>query len=176
MKLLFYLGLTVGLAAAQTAANACADKDYTGSDVEAILDRGEKTYCAYNNHVGSQVVTFIPGHDRFNLTIQSYGTTYFKTSKQGKDISIGVIEGSNTGNEQNGSDLLVYPSGKTEIADRWFFTQTCVEERTANQLVVFVKKPTDKDITEIQKEYGFKVDIDEVNSCFHSHLEDSDSS
>ncbi|KAJ5715410.1 uncharacterized protein N7483_012591 [Penicillium malachiteum] len=174
MKVLFYLGLTFGLAAAQNATNACEAKDYSGSDVDALLDRGEKTYCAYNNHVGTQVVTFIPGHDRFNLTIQTYGTTYFKTSKQGKDISIGVIEGSNTGNEQNGSDLLVYSSGKSEIQDRWFFTQTCVEERTANQLVVFVKEPTEKDISEIQKEYGLQVDLTAVNSCFHS--EDSDSS
>ncbi|KAJ5701204.1 hypothetical protein N7488_008752 [Penicillium malachiteum] len=141
MKVLFYLGLTVGLAVAQKAVNACENKDYTDSDVNALLDLGEKTYCIYNNHIGTESGTIIPGNNQFNLTIKGYGTTYFKTSSQGPSVSIGVVQGSNAGGEQKGEDLLVYPSSKEVYKDRWFFGQTCYEKQTLNQMVVFVCEP-----------------------------------
>ena len=141
MKVLFYLGLTFGLAAAQKAVsprghpnwinlltdikvNACENEDYTGSDVDALLDLGEKTYCISNSHTAAESGTIIPGNDQFNLTIKGYGTTYFRTSNEGSGITIGIVQGSTTGNEQKGEDVLLYPSSQEEFKDRWFFGQT----------------------------------------------------
>ncbi|KAJ5618670.1 hypothetical protein N7528_006781 [Penicillium herquei] len=175
MKVLFYLGLTVGLAAAQKGVNACENEDYTGSNVDALLDLGERTYCISNSHVATESGTIIPGNDHFNLTIKDYGTTYFKTSNEGSGITIGIVQASTTGNEQKGEDLLLYPSSKEEFKDRWFFGQTCYEKQTLNQMVVFAKKPTQDDVKKIQEEYGYVVDGAAIDSCF-SDSDDSDSS
>ncbi|KAJ5726836.1 hypothetical protein N7493_005863 [Penicillium malachiteum] len=175
MKVLFYLGLTFGLAAAQKAVNACENEDYTGSDVDALLDLGEKTYCISNSHAGTESGTIIPGHDQFNLTIKGYGTTYFKTSREGSGITIGIVQGSTVGTEQKGEKVLLYPSSQEEFKERWFFGQTCYEKQTLSQMVVFVKNPTEEDVKKIQQEYGYRVDETAINSCF-SDSDDSDSS